>query len=104
MNTGSLIATDLAVAVLAAAGWLGAGAAAAAGRRRLALGVGAVALLATLARAVTITALAHAGWWFAAEKVFIAAPLSVAAVLVAGPRLFRPPDEVRSVAVAFLVA
>ena len=104
MSTGSLLATDLAIAALAAAGWLGAGAAAAAGRRRLALGVGAVALLATFARAITVIALAGAGWWFVAEKVFVAAPLSLAAVAVAGPRLFRPPGGARSAAVALLFA
>jgi FtsP/CotA-like multicopper oxidase with cupredoxin domain len=91
MTTGALLATDLVIAVLAAAGWLGSGVASAVGRRSLALGVGSVALLATLARAVTIAALANAGWWFAAEKVLIAAPLSVAALIVAAPRLLRYP-------------
>ena len=67
MTTGSLIAADLVIAVLAAAGWLGSGAAAAARRRPLALGLAGFGLLATVARAITITALAHAGWWFAAE-------------------------------------
>ncbi|MDI6104574.1 multicopper oxidase family protein [Actinoplanes sp. NEAU-A12] len=104
MTTGSVLALDLVVAVLAAAGWLGGGAAAATGRRRLALGVGAAALLATLARAATTIALARAGWWFAAEKVIIAAPLSLAAVLVAGPRLVRPPADIRPAAVALLFA
>ncbi|MET8231714.1 hypothetical protein ABZS77_13705 [Micromonospora sp. NPDC005298] len=78
MTTGSLLAADLVIAVLAAAGWLGGGAASAARRRPLALGLAAFALLATLARAVTIIALARTGWWFAAEKVLIAAPLSLA--------------------------
>ena len=104
MTTGSLLAADLVIAVLAAAGWLGGGAASAARRRPLALGLAAFALLATLARAVTITALARAGWWFAAEKVLIAAPLSLAAVVVAGPRLLRPPGDIRSVAVPLLFA
>ena len=58
------------------AGWLAGGAGAAAGRRRLALGAGAAALLATFVRAVTTVALLDAGWWFAAERVLIAAPTS----------------------------
>jgi FtsP/CotA-like multicopper oxidase with cupredoxin domain len=82
MTTGSIIAADLVIAVLAAAGWLGAGATAVAGRRRIATGLAALALIATLARAATTVALARAGWWFAAEKVVIAAPLSLAAVVV----------------------
>jgi FtsP/CotA-like multicopper oxidase with cupredoxin domain len=104
MTTGSLLAADLGLAVLAAAGWLGAGAAAAAHRRRLTWGPAAVALLATLARAVTIVALARAGWWFAAEKVLVAAPLSVAGVVAAGIRLVRPAGDFRTVAVALLFA
>ncbi|MEU7799070.1 multicopper oxidase family protein [Micromonospora arborensis] len=104
MTTGSLLAADLVIAVLAAGGWLGGGAASAARRRPLALGLAAFALLATLARAITITALARAGWWFAAEKVLIAAPLSLAAVAVAGPRLLRAAGDIRSVAVPLLFA
>ncbi|MEU8128826.1 multicopper oxidase family protein [Micromonospora sp. NPDC049049] len=104
MTTGSLLVADLVIAVLAVAAWLGAGAASAARRRPLALGLAAVALLATLARALTITALARAGWWFAAEKVLIAAPLSLAAVGVAGPRLLRAPGDIRAVAVPLLFA
>jgi FtsP/CotA-like multicopper oxidase with cupredoxin domain len=104
MTTGSLLAADLVIAVLAAAGWLGGGAASAARRRPLALGLAAFALLATLARAITITALARAGWWFAAEKVVIAAPMSLAAVAVAGPRLLRASGDIRSVAVPLLFA
>ncbi|RAO34045.1 Nitrite reductase (NO-forming) [Micromonospora saelicesensis] len=104
MTTGSLLVADLVIAVLAAAAWLGGGAASAARRRPLALGLAAVALLATLARAITITALARAGWWFAAEKVLIAAPLSLAAVGVAGPRLLRAPGDIRAVAVPLLFA
>ncbi|TDB71291.1 multicopper oxidase family protein [Micromonospora sp. KC721] len=104
MNTGSLLAADLVIAVLAAAGWLGAGTASAARRRPLALGLAAVALLATFARAITITALARAGWWFAAEKALIAAPLSLAGTLVAGTRLLRIPGDIRSTAVPLLFA
>ncbi|RAN98394.1 Nitrite reductase (NO-forming) [Micromonospora saelicesensis] len=104
MTTGSLLVADLVIAVLAAATWLGGGAASAARRRPLALGLAAVALLATLARAITITALARAGWWFAAEKVLIAAPLSLAALGVAGPRLLRAPGDIRAVAVPLLFA
>ncbi|WP_410818920.1 multicopper oxidase family protein [Micromonospora sp. 050-3] len=104
MTTGSLLVADLVIAVLAAAGWLGGGAASAAGRRPLALGLAAVALLATLARAITITALARAGWWFAAEKILIAGPLSLAAVGVAGPRLLRAPGDIRAVALPLLFA
>ena len=68
------------------------------------MALAAVALLATLARAVTITALVRAGWWFAAEKVLIAGPLSLAAVGVAGPRLLRVPGDIRAVAVPLLFA
>lgn len=104
MTVGSLLTADLVITVLTVAGWLGGGAASAAGRRPLALGLAAFALLATLARAVTITALARAGWWFAAEKVLVAAPLSLAAVVVAGPRLLRARGDIRSVAVPLLFA
>ncbi|MEU4237590.1 multicopper oxidase family protein [Actinoplanes sp. NPDC026619] len=90
MTTGSLIIADLLIAVLAAAGWLGAGGAAAAGRSRVAPALAAGALLATLARAVTVIALARAGWWFAAEKVLIAGPLSLAAIAAAVAGLLRP--------------
>ena len=86
MTTGSIIAADLVIAVLAAAGWLGGGAAAITGRRRLATGLAVLALVATLARAATTVALARAGWWFAAEKVVIAAPLSLAALVVGARR------------------
>ncbi|WP_327040146.1 multicopper oxidase family protein [Micromonospora ureilytica] len=104
MTTGSLLVADLVIAVLAVAGWLGAGAASAVRRRPLALALAAGALLATLARAITITALARAGWWFAAEKILIAGPLSLAALGVAGPRLLRVPVDIRAVAVPLLFA
>ncbi|MEU4532640.1 multicopper oxidase family protein [Micromonospora ureilytica] len=104
MTTGSLLVADLVIAVLAAAGWLGAGAASAVRRRPLALALAAGAMLATLARAITVTALVRAGWWFAAEKVLIAGPLSLAAVGVVGPRLLRAPGDIRAVAVPLLFA
>jgi FtsP/CotA-like multicopper oxidase with cupredoxin domain len=108
MTTGTLIALDFVIAVLAAAGWLGGGAASAARRRPLAQGLTAVALVATVARGVTIVALAHAGWWFAAEKVLIAAPLTLAAAVpaavVAGPHLLRARGDVRSAALPLLFA
>ncbi|MEV4621967.1 multicopper oxidase family protein [Asanoa sp. NPDC049573] len=104
MSTGSLLAADLVVGVLAPAGWLGGGAAAAAGRRPIALALAAFGLLATLGRAATVTALAGAGWWFAAEKVLIAAPLSLAAVVVAGQGLVRAPVDIRPAALPLLFA
>ncbi|MDG4809579.1 multicopper oxidase family protein [Micromonospora sp. WMMD1120] len=104
MSTGSLLVGDLLLTILAAGGWLGGGAAAAVRRRGLARGLAALGLLATLARAITIAALARAGWWFAAEKVLIAAPLSLVAVVVAGPRALRPPGDIRAVAVGLLFA
>jgi FtsP/CotA-like multicopper oxidase with cupredoxin domain len=104
MTTGSLLMADLVIAVLAAAGWLGGGAASAARRRSLALGLAAFAVLATLARTITIAALARAGWWFAAEKILIAAPLSLAAVVVAGSQLLRARRDIRSVAVPLFFA
>ncbi|GAA0578766.1 multicopper oxidase family protein [Paractinoplanes ferrugineus] len=97
MSTGPLLVTDLLVAVVAAAGWLGAGGAAAAGSRRVALGVAAGALVATLTRLVTVVALARAGWWFAAEKVLIAEPLSLAGTVGAGAWLSRPARETGAV-------
>jgi hypothetical protein len=104
MTTGSLLTADLVIAVLAAAGWLGGGAASAARRRSLALGLAAFAVLATLARTITIATLARAGWWFAAEKILIAAPLSLAAVVVAGSQLLRARRDIRSVAVLLFFA
>jgi FtsP/CotA-like multicopper oxidase with cupredoxin domain len=104
VTTGSLIVADLFVAVLGAAGWFGAGGAAAAGQRRVALGVAAGAFLATVARAATVVALARAGWWFAAEKVLIAGPLSLIAVVVVGARLIRLPRDIRTAAVGLLFA
>jgi len=109
MTTGSLLTVDLVISILAPAGWLAAGGAAAGGaasggRRRIAFAAAGTALLVTIARAITITALARAGWWFAAEKVLIAAPLSLAALLAAAPRLVRPSRDIRLAAVAFLFA
>ncbi|GID27614.1 multicopper oxidase family protein [Paractinoplanes brasiliensis] len=89
MTTGSLLVVDLLIAVLVAAAWLGAGATAAAGRVRAALGLTGLALVATAVRALTIGGLARAGWWFAAEKVVVAAPLLLAGTVVAVIALLR---------------
>ncbi|MGH3712259.1 MAG: multicopper oxidase family protein, partial [Micromonosporaceae bacterium] len=110
--TGQLIALDLLITVLTAAGWLGAGVAAAVRRPRTAVGLLGVALLATLARVGSVVALAGAGWWFVQEKVLVSAPLlgvtAVVAVALAGPRLIaavrhRVPAE-PAVAVPLLAA
>lgn len=91
MNTGQLIAVDLLIAALTAAGWLGSGASAAARRRRPALALLALAALASAARVASVVALSRAGWWFVEERVLIAAPLLAAgaaiALTVAAPRL-----------------
>jgi FtsP/CotA-like multicopper oxidase with cupredoxin domain len=91
MNTAQLIALDLLVTLLAAAGWVGAGVAAAARRARVALALLAVAVLVTLVRVTTAVALATGGWWFAQDRVVLTGPLlgvaGLAAVLTAGPRL-----------------
>ncbi|MFC7549709.1 multicopper oxidase family protein [Plantactinospora sp. GCM10030261] len=104
MTVGSLLVADLAIALLGTALWLGGGAAAVARRRRLTRWLAAAAVLATAARAITIIALARAGWWFAAEKVLVAAPLSLAGVAVAGSRLLRTSGDIRSAAVPLLFA
>ncbi|WP_229068983.1 multicopper oxidase family protein [Actinoplanes sp. DH11] len=127
MTTGSIIALDIVIAVLAAASWLAAGATAAttalsaagvsepadtadhgragtASRRRLAIGLAVVAVIAILARVVTTIVLIRAGWWFAAEKVLIAGPLALAALLVAGPRVVRWVKGGRPPVVALLFA
>lgn len=104
MSTGSLIGADFLIALLAAAGWLGAGASSAARRRGAARGLAVFALVATLARAVTVVALARAGWWFVAEKILVAAPLSLVAVAVVAWRLRRLPGDIRAAAVTFLFA
>lgn len=104
MTTGTLIALDLVVAVVAAAGWLGAGAAAAGGHRRTARIAGTAALAVTLARAATVIPLAGAGWWFAAEKVLLGAPPALTGVVVAAPRLVRPPGDIRRAMLALLFA
>ncbi|MEU8241305.1 multicopper oxidase family protein [Actinoplanes missouriensis] len=104
MITGTLIALDMVLSVVAAAGWLGAGAAAAGGHRRTARIAGTAALAVTLTRAGTVIPLAGAGWWFAAEKVVLAAPLALAGVVVAVPRLVRPPGDIRRATLALLFA
>ncbi|NES16908.1 MULTISPECIES: multicopper oxidase family protein [Micromonospora] len=99
MTTGQLIVADHVVALLGVATWSAAGATAAARRPRVALGFLAVAVLATLARLITVAVLAGRGWWFVQEKLLLGLPLLAAAgsaaVLVAGPRLLaarRTPD------------
>jgi FtsP/CotA-like multicopper oxidase with cupredoxin domain len=91
MSTGGLVVLDLAVAGAAAAGWLGAGVAAAAGRTKMVPVLFAAALLVTFVRIGTVVTLAGSGWWFVQEKVVLALPLLLAAVLTAvvlvGPRL-----------------
>jgi FtsP/CotA-like multicopper oxidase with cupredoxin domain len=104
MTTGTLIAIDLVVAVLAAGGWLAAGAVAATGRRGIAFALGCGALAATFGRLFTTWLLAEAGWWFAAEKVLIAGPLTLAAIVVAAPGLARPAGDSRKATVRFLCA
>ncbi|WP_127505520.1 multicopper oxidase family protein [Actinoplanes solisilvae] len=81
MTTGSWLVADLLAGLLATAGWLGAGATSIIGRRRLTAGLALLALLATVTRVVTVVALTRAGWWFAAEKVLIAGPLTLAALV-----------------------
>jgi FtsP/CotA-like multicopper oxidase with cupredoxin domain len=92
VTTARLILLDHAVALLGVVSWFGAGVAAALRRHRLGLGLLGAAVLLTLARAVTVSVLAGRGWWFVAEKVLLGLPLlgvtGVAAVLVAGPRLW----------------
>ena len=91
MSTDGLIVGDLAVSVLAAAGWLAAGASTAARRPKMALLALGFAVVASLGRIVVVWVLAGAGWWFVEEKVTLTLPLllvaGLAAVLLAGPRL-----------------
>src|SRR6185369_16656155 len=98
LGVSGLITLDLVVAVLAATAWLGAAAAAALapdtadpGRRRpassrspgvapkrrpgLVATLVALAVLASVARVVTVSLLLRGGWWFAAEKVLVGLPL-----------------------------
>ncbi|MBO3745324.1 multicopper oxidase family protein [Streptosporangiaceae bacterium NEAU-GS5] len=101
MSTAQLIAVDQILSVLVVAVW---GAAAGfctavirrPGIRRTALiatALVAAAILATGARVATAIALATAGWWFAAEKITVALPLTVvpalATAVVTLPRLQR---------------
>jgi FtsP/CotA-like multicopper oxidase with cupredoxin domain len=79
-----LIALDLLVSVVAAAGWLGAGAAAATGRARRTLALVVGAAVATLIRVGVVVALAASGgWWFVQEKLTLTLPLLGAAGLAA---------------------
>ncbi|MFC0532465.1 multicopper oxidase family protein [Phytohabitans kaempferiae] len=113
MNTAQLIALDLLVTLLAAAGWLGAGVAAAARRARVATALLAAAAIVTIVRVTTAVALATGGWWFAQDRVVLTGPLlgvaGLAAVLVAGPRLITAvragtPGNSPSAVVPLLVA
>jgi FtsP/CotA-like multicopper oxidase with cupredoxin domain len=84
---------DHLVALLSVATWFAAGVTAANGRARIALGLLAAALVMTLARSVTIAALAGQGWWFVQEKVLLGLPMlgvtGLAAVLIAGRPLLK---------------
>ncbi|CAL9375229.1 hypothetical protein SUDANB176_00949 [Streptomyces sp. enrichment culture] len=92
MTTARLILLDHGIALLGVVSWFGAGVAAALRRHRLAFGLLVAAVLVTLARVATVSVLAGRGWWFVAEKALLGLPLlgvaGVAAVLVAGPRLW----------------
>nr|WSY51203.1 multicopper oxidase family protein [Streptomyces sp. NBC_00886] len=92
MTTAQLILLDHAVALLGVVSWFGAGVAAALRRHQLGFGLLIAAVLVTLTRAATVSVLAGRGWWFVAEKVLLGLPLlgvaGVAAVLIAGPRLW----------------
>jgi FtsP/CotA-like multicopper oxidase with cupredoxin domain len=92
VTTVQLILLDHAVALLGVVSWFGAGVAAALRRHQLGFGLLSAAVLVTLARVATVSVLAGRGWWFVAEKVLLGLPLlgvaGVAAVLIAGPRLW----------------
>ncbi|WP_330461682.1 multicopper oxidase family protein [Streptomyces sp. NBC_00820] len=92
MTTAQLILLDHAVALLGVVSWFGAGIAAVLRRHQLGFGLLVAAVLVTLARVATVSVLAGRGWWFVAEKVLLGLPLlgvaGVAAVLIAGPRLW----------------
>ncbi|WP_203703595.1 multicopper oxidase family protein, partial [Asanoa iriomotensis] len=91
MKTHQLLAVDLALTVLIAALWVGAGVVAGGlveGQRRrgmLAVSLAGAAVTATAARIVVVAVLAGRGWWFVQEKVVLALPLLLVAVLVAAP-------------------
>jgi FtsP/CotA-like multicopper oxidase with cupredoxin domain len=84
MTGAQLMAADLAIAAVCAAGWLGAAVTLAAGRGWLARALVAIAALATLGRVGVVMLLAGHGWWFVQEKVSFALPVvGVAAVAAA---------------------
>ncbi|MEV0675031.1 multicopper oxidase family protein [Actinosynnema sp. NPDC050436] len=91
MTTSALIVLDHAAALLCAVAWFAAGATAAAGRAELVRVLLPVALLVTALRVASVAVLAGRGWWFVQEKALFGLPVlvvaSVAAALVAGPRL-----------------
>ncbi|WP_246002496.1 multicopper oxidase family protein [Allorhizocola rhizosphaerae] len=85
MTAQQLIAADLLLVVLSAAGWLGAGVAAAMRRGTLTRVAAAAAAVLTLARVGVVVALGGYGWWFVQEKVIVALPLvavAAAALLI----------------------
>ncbi|SCL21969.1 multicopper oxidase family protein [Micromonospora inyonensis] len=92
MTTVQWILLDHAVALLGVALWFATGVTAVLQRHRLAFGLLVGAVLVTLTRPATVVTLAGRGWWFAQEKVLLGLPLlgaaALAAVVVAGPRLF----------------
>ncbi|RKN48448.1 multicopper oxidase family protein [Micromonospora endolithica] len=91
MTTTALTVLDHAWALLGAGAWSAAGVTAARGRARPALVLLAVAMVFTVGKAATVTALAGRGWWFVQEKVLLGMPLlavaSVTALVTAGPVL-----------------
>jgi FtsP/CotA-like multicopper oxidase with cupredoxin domain len=91
MTTFTLIILDHAVALLSVIVWFAAGITMSLRRARPALVLLAVALVVTLARAVSVAVLAGRGWWFVEEKVLLGLPMLVVAALIAmviaGPRL-----------------
>lgn len=102
-----LTAADLAAALLATAGWIGAAVTLGSGRLLLARALCALAVAASLARVATTVTLAAEGWWFAQEKVTLTLPLllagGVTAAILAGPRVFGGARPAGGPAVASLL-
>jgi FtsP/CotA-like multicopper oxidase with cupredoxin domain len=76
MSTAGVQLLDLALALLASAGFLAAGILG--GRRRLAGWLLLAAVGSSIARTVTVALLWRAGWWFAEEKALLTLPLLLA--------------------------